>query len=113
PGVVVSNLYGYVMTWRFVPLGVARTEVHHTLYTYEPVADDERRAHYDERFDAARSVTGNEDFPESEAIHRNLASGTLDATVAGRNEPGMVHFHRMVEHALTAASRASDRGVGS
>jgi phenylpropionate dioxygenase-like ring-hydroxylating dioxygenase large terminal subunit len=110
PNVVVSNLYGYVMTWRFVPRGVAETEVHHRLYTYEAVEDDARRAHYDQRFDAARSVTGNEDFPASEGVHRNLASGSLAATVAGRNEPGMVHFHRTIERAMVAGLATSTTG---
>jgi phenylpropionate dioxygenase-like ring-hydroxylating dioxygenase large terminal subunit len=110
PNVVVSNLYGYVMTWRFVPRGVDRTEVHHTLYTYDAVDTDEQRAHYDQRFDAARSVTAEEDFPESEAVHRNLASGSLAATVAGCNEPGMVHFHRMIERATVAGLGTTTSG---
>ncbi len=49
--------------------------------------------HFDARFGAARTVTGVEDFPESERIHRNLATGTLTHTNPGRNEPGIVHFH--------------------
>jgi phenylpropionate dioxygenase-like ring-hydroxylating dioxygenase large terminal subunit len=102
PNVIVSNLYGYVMVWRFLPDGPDRTTVDHTLYTYVPVETDEHRAHFDQRFDAAASVTGVEDFPASENIHRNLASGLTDATIAGRNEPGMVHFHRMIEAAVSA-----------
>jgi hypothetical protein len=90
------------MTWRFVPSSAGRTTVHHSLYTYGQITTDEERARFDERFDAARSVTGNEDFPESEVIHRNLASGALAETVAGRNEPGMIHFHGVVDAAVSA-----------
>ena len=87
PNVVISNLQGtlttpipYVMTWRFVPDAVDRTTIEHTLLTYGPVADADR-AHFDARFEAARAVTSNEDFPESERVHANLATGTLDAAV--------------------------------
>jgi hypothetical protein len=32
-------------------------------------------------------------------VHRGLASGMIDATVVGRNEPGIVHFHEMIRSA--------------
>ena len=94
PNVIVSNLYGYVLTWRFVADAADRTTVELSMYTYEAVASETQRRHFDERFDAARSVTSDEDFPESERIHRNLASGVVDHTNAGRNEPGIIHFHQ-------------------
>jgi phenylpropionate dioxygenase-like ring-hydroxylating dioxygenase large terminal subunit len=97
PNVIVSNLYGYVLTWRFVPDAVDRTTVELSMYTYEAVESEHERKHFDERFDAARTVTSDEDFPESERVHRNLASGVVDHTNAGRNEPGIIHFHRMLE----------------
>jgi phenylpropionate dioxygenase-like ring-hydroxylating dioxygenase large terminal subunit len=99
PNVIFSNLIGYVMSWRFVALGPDRTAVEHALYTYEPVTTDAAREHFDARFAAARNVTGIEDFPESELVHHSLASGTIDATVIGRNEPGVVHFHDMIRDA--------------
>ena len=61
--------------------------------------DLDRLLHFDARFAAARNVTGLEDFPESELVHHSLASGTIDATVIGRNEPGVVHFHEMIRDA--------------
>jgi phenylpropionate dioxygenase-like ring-hydroxylating dioxygenase large terminal subunit len=99
PNLVISNLYGYVMTWRFVPDGPGRTDVEQILYTYRPAATPDARAHFDQRFEAARAVTSNEDFPESERVHRGLASAMIDATVVGRNEPGIVHFHEMIRAA--------------
>ena len=103
PNLVISNITGYAMTWRFLPDAPDRTTVEHTLYTYRPVETDEDRAHFDARFGAARSVTSNEDFPESELVHHSLASGTIDATVIGRNEPGVVHFHTMVHDRVWGA----------
>jgi phenylpropionate dioxygenase-like ring-hydroxylating dioxygenase large terminal subunit len=100
PNVIISNLYGYVMTYRFLPSAAGRTTVEHALYTYQPAESAEDREHFDQRFAAARTITGAEDFPQSEIIHRNLASGAVDATIAGRNEPGVVHLHRMLEAAV-------------
>jgi phenylpropionate dioxygenase-like ring-hydroxylating dioxygenase large terminal subunit len=104
PNVIFSNLYGYVMTWRFIPQSAGRTMVEHALYTYREASSDEDRAHFDQRFDAARRVTGDEDFPESEAIQRNLASGMVDTTIAGCNEPGIVHFHELVASSVASVS---------
>lgn len=99
PNVIVSNVADYVMTWRFTPDAVDATTVEHALYTYRPAETDEDRGYFEDRFDAAESVTVAEDFPESELIHRNLASGLIPHTHAGRNEPGIIHFHRsMAEH---------------
>lgn len=102
PNLIISNLYGYVMTWRFVADAPDRTTVEHALYTYRPADTADDRAHFDARFEAARAVTSNEDFPESERVHRGLASGMVDATVIGRNEPGIVHFHEMIREATAA-----------
>lgn len=110
PNVIISNLQGtlttpipYVMTWRFLPDAVDRTTVEHTLFTYDADLDDAARAHFDARFEAARAVTSNEDFPESERVHASLASGAIDATVIGRNEPGVVHFHSTLRDRVLGA----------
>jgi phenylpropionate dioxygenase-like ring-hydroxylating dioxygenase large terminal subunit len=104
PNIIVSNLYGYVMVWRFVPEAAGVTVVEHELYTYAPAASPADREHFDQRFGAAARVTGDEDFPQSEIVHRNLLSGCTDHTIAGRNEPGMVHFHTMCAQAAASGN---------
>jgi phenylpropionate dioxygenase-like ring-hydroxylating dioxygenase large terminal subunit len=104
PNVILSNLYGYVMVWRFLPEAAGSTLVEHELYTYAPAASAADREHFDQRFRAAARVTGDEDFPASETVHRNLLSGCVDHTVAGRNEPGMVHFHTTCAEAVAAGA---------
>ena len=105
PSTIVSNLYGYLVTWRFIPLSSGETLVENALYTETPVESDDERAHYDARFAAGRIITGDEDYPASERVHRNLESGLVDHTVIGRNEPGVVHFHQ------TLASRLHGRDI--
>jgi phenylpropionate dioxygenase-like ring-hydroxylating dioxygenase large terminal subunit len=102
PNVIVSNLYGYVMTWRFVPQGPGSTTVEHTLYTYTPVESDLDQRHFDQRFEAARSVTSLEDFPMSERVHRSLCSGVLEHITLGRNEPAVIHFHQLLERSASS-----------
>jgi hypothetical protein len=45
-------------------------------------------------------VTNDEDFPQSIAIHRNLASGAIPELVFGRNEPSLIHYHRQIAAAI-------------
>jgi phenylpropionate dioxygenase-like ring-hydroxylating dioxygenase large terminal subunit len=96
PNLIISNINDYVLTWRFLPDAVDRTTVQLSMYTVGPIVDDAQREHLEVRFAAAISVTGDEDFPESERIHRNLESGVVTHTRAGRNEPGIIHFHQML-----------------
>jgi phenylpropionate dioxygenase-like ring-hydroxylating dioxygenase large terminal subunit len=100
PDLIVSNLYGHVNTWRFVPRGPGATEVVHTLYTRGEVVDPDERESYHRRFESARAITGLEDYPESERVHRNLDSGRVAHTLIGRNEAGVHLFHDAVERAL-------------
>jgi hypothetical protein len=100
PNLIISNINDYVLTWRFLPDAVDRTTVQLSMYSVGPVADDTQREHFDTRFAAAINVTSCEDFPESERIHRNLESGTVTHTRAGRNEPGIIHFHEMLSGAF-------------
>lgn len=100
PDLIVSNLYGHVNTWRFVPRGAGATEVVHTLYTRGEVVDPDERESYHRRFESARAVTGLEDYPESERVHANLESGRVEHTLIGRNEAGVHLFHDAVARAV-------------
>ena len=63
-------------------------------------------------------VTG-EDFPAGRSIQGGLTSGAQTHTVFGRNEPGMIHYHRSMRaalqseavngsgHSITSSARAS------
>lgn len=108
PNVILSNITGFMMVWRFVADAVDRTTVEHALYTYGAPTTAEERERIAIRWDAARSVTGSEDFPESEVIHGNLASGLVGETIAGRNEAGIVHFHRWAAEACGVGAPKGD-----
>lgn len=107
PAAILSFLYGYLMVWRFTPLSAGTTLAGSALYTLGPVDDERSRARYEERFSSALRVTEQEDYPISERIHRNLASGVVDSTVLGRNEAAAVHFHREMHRRLADAERTA------
>ena len=46
--------------------------------------------------DLVWDVTTQEDFPQSVAIHRNLASGDVPELVFGRNEPALIYYHQNI-----------------
>ena len=56
-----------------------------------------------ERLHRALDVTEREDFPESERIHRVLASGRTGNSLLGRNEVAVAHFHRSLRSLLADA----------
>jgi phenylpropionate dioxygenase-like ring-hydroxylating dioxygenase large terminal subunit len=100
PNTILSHLYGRLTVWQFNPLSAGVTEVVQSLYTEGPVIDEVARAGFDRQFDAEDTITAVEDFPESELVQANLATGRVEATVIGRNEAGMIVFHRALEHHL-------------
>jgi len=61
-------------------------------------AEAERKSQFN--VDVIWKVTSEEDFPQSLAIHRNLASGAVPELVFGRNEPALIHYHKQIARAV-------------
>ena len=71
-----------------------------SLYTPEPATSESARRHWEKNMDLVVHVVENEDFPVGEGIQRGFHSGAQDHILFGRNEPGLIHFHRSVSDAL-------------
>ena len=71
-----------------------------SLYTPAPATSESARRHWDKNMDLVVHVVENEDFPVGEGIQRSFHSGAQDHILFGRNEPGLIHFHRSVSDAL-------------
>ena len=54
------------------------------------------------RPDLVVHVVEKEDFPLGEGIQRGFYSGAQQDILFGRNEPGLIHFHRSVSAAINA-----------
>jgi phenylpropionate dioxygenase-like ring-hydroxylating dioxygenase large terminal subunit len=73
-----------------------------SLYTPEPALTDSARRHWDKNMDLVVHVVEQEDFPVGEGTQHGFHSGAQDHILFGRNEPGLIHFHRSVSDALRA-----------
>lgn len=68
-----------------------------STYSRSPIDSDERRAELDKRARFIRDVILEEDYFLNHKIGAGLRSGANTHLTFGRNEPGLHHFHRMVE----------------
>jgi phenylpropionate dioxygenase-like ring-hydroxylating dioxygenase large terminal subunit len=71
-----------------------------TLYTPQPATSDEARRHFQANFNILLEATETEDFRIGEQIQRGFHAGGPDHVIYGRNEPGVAHYHRMINAAL-------------
>ena len=74
-----------------------------TLYAPEPVSNDSAVRHWQRNIDLVDEVTSIEDFTACEAIQRSCATGLQDHLLFGRNEPGLIHYHRTLRSELGLA----------
>jgi len=76
------------------------TTVVFTLYTPTPVTGDAAARHFQKNFDLLLEVSRNEDFRLGERIQSGFHVDGHAPLIYGRNEPGLAHFHRMIEESL-------------
>jgi phenylpropionate dioxygenase-like ring-hydroxylating dioxygenase large terminal subunit len=98
PNAMVNFTVDHLILWRFVPVSAHETVAEMTQYI--PRQSDQPDTYWREWYDLHDAVTRDEDYPESERIHRVLASGRIDRTLLGRNEGALQHFHRHLERLL-------------
>ena len=101
PNVVLTHQVDHVQLWQMYPVNGAtdRCRITFSLYWPAPMdAEAERKSRFN--VDVIWKVTSEEDFPQSLAIHRNLASGAVRELVFGRNEPALIHYHEYIAKAV-------------
>ena len=96
PNVLLTYQVDHIQFWRTYPEdGANRCRVELNVFWPKPMDEEaERKAHLN--VDLVWQVTTEEDFPQSVAIHRNLASGALPELVFGRNEPALIYYHQNI-----------------
>jgi phenylpropionate dioxygenase-like ring-hydroxylating dioxygenase large terminal subunit len=101
PNALLSYQVDHVEFWQIYPSGrdPGRCRVQLNLYWPAPL-DDEARAKAEFNLELLWKVLTTEDFPQSDHIHANLASGAASEVVFGRNEPGLVWFHEEIARAV-------------
>jgi phenylpropionate dioxygenase-like ring-hydroxylating dioxygenase large terminal subunit len=109
PNALLSHTRDIVLLWSFSSPSPDRCDVTTSLYSAQAPRSDADAARLAEAFALQLRVTGAEDFPMGERIQRSLDSGALPELVLGRNEVGVIHFHRTLAALLAAAPGAEGR----
>ena len=100
PNVLLTHQVDHIQFWRVYPIGGAdRCRIELNVFWPKPLDEEaQRKAHLN--VDLVWDVVTKEDFPQSVAIHRNLASGVLPELVFGRNEPALIYYHQNIARAI-------------
>ena len=89
--------------------GPDRAKIVYTVYTPGPVTTDGARRHFQANVDLLIRTVENEDLPLGEHIQRGYYAGENGTVVYGRNEPGLAHYHRMINARLAAVDDVADQ----
>jgi len=101
PNVVLTHQVDHIQLWQVYPVKGAADQCRIAFNLYWPApmdAEAERKSQFN--VDIIWKVTSEEDFPQSLAIHQNLASGAVPEIVFGRNEPALIHYHQQIAAAI-------------
>ena len=110
PNVVLTHQVDHVQLWQVYPLDRAADacRIQFGLYWPAPLdAEAIRKSQFN--IDVIWKVTTEEDFPQSMAIHQNLASGSVAELVFGRNEPALIHYHQQLNAGVDRENLCSVR----
>ena len=101
PNTVLVWQLDHVELWQIYPGASAdESTALLSLYTPQPALTDSAKRHWDKNMDLVVHVVEKEDFPVGEGIQHGFRSGAHQHILFGRNEPGLIHFHRCVSAAL-------------
>jgi phenylpropionate dioxygenase-like ring-hydroxylating dioxygenase large terminal subunit len=102
PNTVLISQQDHVELWQVFPAQQSpdAATMLITLYAPEPVTTDSAARHWKANMDLLVGVTNDEDFVAGEQIQRGFYTGAQEAVVYGRNEPALIHYHRMIRDRL-------------
>jgi phenylpropionate dioxygenase-like ring-hydroxylating dioxygenase large terminal subunit len=108
PNSVLVYQQDHVELWQIFP----GEDVDHStmlIHLYAPESPDTERArsYWRKNMDLLMQVTDTEDFIMCEQIQASFRSGAQETITFGRNEPGLIHYHRSLEKLLTSVDQAA------
>lgn len=95
PNAVLTRPIDHFELWQVEPVSVDECEVTLTMLVPDDdsvTKEQESQWHYS--WDLVCAVVHEEDFKNQQSIQASLAKGLMDRLVFGRNEPGLIHFHK-------------------
>jgi phenylpropionate dioxygenase-like ring-hydroxylating dioxygenase large terminal subunit len=102
PNTMLIHQIDHVEVVQAHPIGAGadHATVSFSLYTPGPVTTEGARSHFQANFDLLVQVVEREDFTVTARMQRGFHAADDASVVYGRNEPGLVHYHRTLEAAL-------------
>ena len=89
--------------FQFLPEAPGRTISRVTMYTSASELDERSRLRATRYFDRLLEIIDQEDYAMCEQTQRSFASGAQKEILFGRNEPGLIHYHRSIEALMSGA----------
>jgi hypothetical protein len=86
---------------------VDECEMYLDFFVPNPIDTDSARRYWERNMDLTIRTVCDEDFPTSEAMQRNFATGAQTHSVFGRNEPALTHFERTISERVAAGRGAA------
>jgi len=100
PNVLLTHQVDHIQFWTAYPIdGAQRCRIELNVF-WPGDMDDEAWKKARLNVDLVWQVTTDEDFPQSVAIHKNLAGGKLPDLVFGKNEPALIKYHQNIADAI-------------
>ena len=105
PNSILIQQADHVELWQAWPAGDEPGRSHVTLSFLipEPPANAAATRHWEANLELAVRTVTQEDFPLGESIQRGFESAAQPRVVFGRNEPGLIHYHRNLREAVARA----------
>ena len=102
PNALLVHQLDHFELWQVFPAAgeAGRARIVTSLYAPDAPSTDKAREHWRKNLDILVGVTDAEDFPLCERIQHGLESGAVSEVVYGRNEPALIHFHRVLRERL-------------
>jgi phenylpropionate dioxygenase-like ring-hydroxylating dioxygenase large terminal subunit len=91
---------GHLDRWEIYPEPGSPDRARASFTMYVPRARIEETPFWDANIAFTERVVFGEDFGQQEDIHRSLRCGRMPRVVFGRNEPVLIHHHRVTEQAV-------------
>lgn len=84
------------------------SKIYFDVYIPAPAETEKARKYWDKNIDYGVSIVLGEDFPLSERSQEGFRSGARQFVTFGRNEPGLIHYHRAINRGLGIESRREE-----
>lgn len=92
----------HVEIWRSFPDGdnPDSSQIFFDVYVPQPAVTEKAQRYWDKNIDYGIAIVLDEDFPLSEKSQAAFACGLVSDITFGRNEPGLINYHKAINRAL-------------